>query len=247
MKRVFAVCLLLSLGAGAAAQAQLATTPMWFSPAFGSGVGVFATWGMGVNDDAKFSGAADASSPMAFGGTIHLGVSAFKANVTANYVDTKVDGLDNEMTYGGNLGVALYQGGPETPVYVDIMVGFGYAKFGEGAFEEKYTNIPVSIPLSYGAQLSGGSTIEVWMAPRVIFWSWSVGGGESTSDIGFGGGLGLNYYSAMGLGVYINGDWTTTKFGEGTVPNHQPIRLGAGLGWRFSVPSFSASKGLIGG
>jgi hypothetical protein len=246
MKRVFAVCLLLSLGAGAAAQAQLATTPMWFSPAFGSGVGVFATWGMGVNDDAKYSGTAGTSSPMAFGGTILLGVSSFKANVTANYVDTKVAGLDNEATFGGNLGVALYQGGPETPVYVDLMVGVGYAKFGEGAFESKTMNFPVSIPIAYGAQLQGGSTVEVWMAPRVIFWNWSVGGGDSESDIGFGGGFGINFYSAMGLGGFVNADWSSTKFGTATTST-QPFRVGAGLAWKFSVPSFAPSKGLIGG
>jgi len=240
MKRVFAVCLLLSLGAGAA-QAQLASFPVWYSPAFGSGVGIFGTFGTGLNDDAKFGD----SAPLAFGGHINIGVSAFKMWAGANYVNPKVDGVDNELSFGGNLGVGIYKGA-SSPVYVDLMVGAGYAKFGSGAFEEKVLNVPIAIPIAYGAALQGGTTVEVWVAPHVIWWNWTVGGGDSESDIGFGAGGGINVYSAMGIGGFVNADWSTTKFG-GATESTTPFRLGAGLAWKFTVPSFSESKGLMGG
>jgi hypothetical protein len=240
MKRVFAVCLLLSLSAGAA-QAQLASFPIWFSPAFGSGVGIFATFGTGLNDDAKFGD----SAPLAFGGNVVIGASAFKGWVGANYVDPKVTGVDKEITFGGNFGVGIYKGA-SSPVYVDLMVGAGYSKFGSGATEVKVINIPISVPLAYGAELQGGTTVEIWVAPHVIYWSTKVGGGSSESDFGFGGGGGINVYSAMGIGGFVNADWSSTTFAAATSAT-QPFRIGAGVGWKFTVPSFPAAKGLAGG
>jgi hypothetical protein len=241
MKRVFAVCLLLSLSAGAA-QAQLNTFPVWFSPAFGSGVGVFANFGTGLNDDAKFGD----SAPLAFGGQVVFGASAFKAWAGVNYVDPKVTGADKELSFGGNVGVGIYKGA-SSPVYVDLMVGVGSAKFGSGATEVKVLNFPISIPLAYGAELQGGTTVEIWVAPHMIYWSTKVGGGSSESDLGFGGGIGLNVYSQMGISGFINADWSSTKFGDAATESTSPLRIGAGVGWKFSVPSLPEGKGLAGG
>ena len=45
--------LVLSLGVGAA-RAQVPTMPVFFSPAFGTGVGIYGDLGFGLNDDAKY-------------------------------------------------------------------------------------------------------------------------------------------------------------------------------------------------
>ena len=235
MKRVFAVCLLLSLSAGAA-QAQLATFPGWYSPAFGSGVGIFANFGTGLNDDAKF----DTSSPLAFGGHVLVSASAFKAWAGANYLDTKVTGADKEVTFGGNLGVALYQGA-ETPIYIDLMVGLGIAKIGTVS----QTTVPIALPIAYGAELQNGALVEVWIAPRAYFFSTKPEGVESSSDWGWGGGAGINFYSQLGLGAFVNFQWLTVT-PEGAPSATQPLNLGAGLSWRFGVPSFPEGKGLFG-
>jgi hypothetical protein len=236
MKRVFAVCLLLSLSAGAA-QAQLHTFPVWYSPAFGSGVGVFANFGTGLNDDAKFGD----SAPLAFGGHIMVGASAFKGWAGANYVNPKVTGADKEVTFGGNVGVGIYQGST-TPIYVDIMAGVGYAKFGG----DSELNFPVALPIAYGAALEGGTTVEVWAAPVLQIYSFSPEVGSSQTEIGFGAGGGVNVYSAMGIGGFVAVDWQSVKIGDPGV-TWKPFRLGAGLGWKFTVPSFPDSKGLAGG
>lgn len=240
MKRVFAVGLLLSLTAGAA-QAQLSTFPVWYSPAFGSGVGVFANFGTGLNDDAKFG----TDAPLAFGGHIMVGASAFKGWAGANYVNPKVTGVDKEVSFGGNLGVAIYQGST-TPVYVDLMAGVGYSKFGSGAGELKQLMFPIALPIAYGAALEGGTTVEVWAAPALLIFRTEVGGAGSESDMGFGAGGGINVYSAMGIGGFVAVDWSSTKF-LGATEALTPFRVGAGLGWKFAVPSFPAAKGLVGG
>lgn len=243
MKRFLGGIALIGLLAGTA-EAQLASAPVWYSPAFGSGVGIFADFSTGLNDDAKF----DTSAPMAFGGKIVFGASAFKMWAGANYVNTKDDDLKKPVSFGGNLGVTIYKGAG-SPIMIDLMAGVGYVKYQDTVLvsESKWLNFPIGLPISYGAVLSGGSMIEPWIAPILQIYSVDDGTVKET-DMGFGVAGGINFYSAMGLGAYVNLDWQSVKFGVDPASfTWKPLRLGAGLSWKFSVPSLPAGSGLVGG
>ena len=243
--------LLLSLAG--TAQAQLFNMPVWSSPAFGTGVGIYADFGVGLNDDAKFDeGLAGFGSPMAFGGHVVLGMSMFQIWGGANYVDPKDPAdpatVDKEVTFGGGVALNLYRG---TNVAANLQVGVGYAKFGDAAtFEGKQWNFPVSLGIAYDAQLQGGTAVKPWIAPVLqIYNSGGTVGGvsvESETDIGFGVAGGIEVVLGMGLGFYVNADWQTITFGDAT-ESTKPFRLGAGLSYTFKVPSFGDARGVAGG
>jgi opacity protein-like surface antigen len=241
----------LAMSLAGAAQAQTASFPVWYSPAFGAGVGIFGDWGTGLNDDAKFA----ESAPMSFGGHILFSAAQFKISAGAWYMDTKNDLLKKPINFGGNLGVTIYKGAT-SPIYVDLMVGAGYTNLqeddtvGTGTF--KTWDFPVGLPIAYGATLSGGHTVEPWIAPVLHIFSDKTEGGflaeadTSKTNLGFGVTGGINFYSAMGIGVFVVADWMSVKRLDAT-ESSSPFRLGAGLAWRFSVPSLPESKGFVGG
>ncbi len=246
MKRFLGGLALIGLLAGTA-EAQLASAPVWYSPAFGSGVGIFADFATGINDDAKLP-TSSTSSPMAFGGRVMFGASAFKIWAGASYVNTKNDDYKKPVSFGGNLGVTIYKGAG-SPIMVDLMAGVGYVKYQDTVTvsETKWLNFPIGLPISYGAVLQGGHMIEPWIAPILQIYSTDDGTVKET-DLGFGVSGGINFYSAMGLGAYVALDWQSGKFGEDPLSvTVKPLRLGAGLSWKFSVPSLPGSKGLVGG
>jgi hypothetical protein len=187
---------------------------------------------------------------MTFGGHLMFGASAFKISAGAWYLDPKVDGLKKPIDFGGNLGVTIYKGAG-SPIFVDLMAGVGYSKLQTDdtvaiALEQKIWNFPIGLPIAYGATLEGGHMIEPWIAPVLQIYNWSVNAGTSNTDLGFGVSGGINFYSAMGLGAFVVLDWQSVTF-EGDVESTKPLRLGAGLSWKFSVPSLPDSKGLVGG
>ena len=241
MKRFLVGIALVGLLAGTA-QAQLAVSPVWYNPA-GSGVGIFGMFGTGLNDDAKFG----EGTPVSFGGMVTVNTGVFKAWGGANYVNPKVTGLDKEVTFGGNLGVGLYKQQAESPVMVDLMVGVGYAKFGDATFESTQLSFPVGLPVAVSMEVSEGSRLVPWFAPMLMIFNTKLSGTAVTdtteTNIGFGVSGGLTYYAAMGLSVFVVGDWSTATIGG---VKNKPLRLGAGLGYSFSVSSFGESKGLFG-
>lgn len=241
----------LVLSLAGTAQAQTQGMPVWYSPAFGSGVGLFADFGTGLNDDAKITD----SAPINLGGHILFGASVFKVWAGVWSFNPKDDLLKNPITYGGNLGVTIYKGAG-SPVVVDLMAGAGYTKLSAAdavpsTGELKTWNFPIGLPIAYGATLSGGHMIEPWIAPMLQIFSdkaegFGAGIDTSTTNLGFGVSGGINFYSSMGLGVYVNADWSSVKR-FGSTESISPFRLGAGLAWRFSVPSLPESKGFAGG
>jgi opacity protein-like surface antigen len=240
------VGLAMSLAAGAA-QAQTEAFQNWYSPAMGAGVGIFGDFSLGLNDDAKYG----TDSPLAFGGHIQFGAAQFKANGGVWYLDTKVDELKKPITFGGNVGVSIYQGGT-SPIYVDLMAGVGYTQIKDTtATPEKFKTLhfPIALPISYGAMLGGGHTVEPWVAPILHIYNDKTEGtlaDTSITKIGFGVSGGINFYSAMGIGAFAFVDWQSVKrFGAAEAV--KPFTLGAGLSWRFSVPSLPESKGFVGG
>ena len=244
MKRILGSIALVGLVAGLAANtasAQFVNSPVYFSPAFGTGVGVFGSFGMGLNDDAKFG----TDTPMSYGGFAILGLSKFQIAGGAMYVDTKTSTLDKEVTFGGNIGLTLYRT-PASVLVVNVQAGAGYVKFGDAATTEVKTwNFPIGVGISANVPVVG-AFVEPWIAPRVHIFSTSVTGGSSETDIGFGVSGGINANLLLGLGGWAALDWHSVKFG-GSTTSTQPLTLGVGLYWKFTVPSLGIPGGLVGG
>jgi hypothetical protein len=258
MKRFLGGIALVGLAMSLAAGAAQAQQEVWYSPAFGAGVGIFGDFALGLSDDTKLVDprTAEEKAPMAYGGHAYLGASMFKIWAGAWYVNNKVDGVKNELAFGGNLGVTVYKGAT-SPIYVDLMGGAFYSKltlpdsiYGLGSdLEGKQWDFPVSLPVSYGAMLAGGHTVEPWIAPtlHIVNTKETLGAtSESSTDLGFGVSGGINFYSAMGIGAYAMIAWQSVKIGD-AAESITPLALGAGLAWRFSVPSLPESKGFVGG
>jgi hypothetical protein len=232
--------LVLSLGAGTA-RAQIYNMPVFFSPAFGTGVGIYGDFGTGLNDDAKPFGE---SAPQTIGGHAVLGLSKFTIMAGIGSVNTKVDGADKEMSYGGNLGLTIYRS-PASMVVFNVQAGAGYVKFGEGATEAKQWNFPIGVGISLDLPVVGWF-VEPWIAPRVHIFNTSVGGGDSETDVGFGVSGGLNANLLLGIGAWAALDWLTVTPGTAT-ESVKPLVLGVGLSWKFSVPGLGMASGLVGG
>jgi hypothetical protein len=236
--------LVLSLGAGVA-QAQLFNQPVYFSPAFGTGVGVYGDFGIGLNDDSKLD--SDFKKPVAFGGHVVLGVSKFQVMGGVSYVDpkdTSATPLDKELTYGGNVALTLFRA-PASMIVVNVQAGAGYAKFGEGLTEATQWNFPIGVGLALDLPVVGWF-VEPWVAPRVHIFNTKVGGGTSETDVGFGVSGGVNANLLLGIGIWAALDWLTVK-PEGATESIKPLVLGAGLSWKFSVPGLGIATGLVGG
>ena len=245
MKRILGSIALVGLVASLAANtasAQLYSMPVYVSPAFGTGVGVFGDFGTGLNDDAKLLGG---DSPMAYGGHVILGLSKFQIMGGAMYVDPKVTGADKELSFGGNLGLTLYRT-PASLLVVNVQAGAGYVKFGDATTGEvKQWNFPIAVGISANVPVVG-AFVEPWIAPRVQIFSSSVTGFDSETDVGFGVSGGINANLLLGLGAWAALDWYSVKFGDST-ESTQPMTLGAGLYFKFSVPSLGIPGGIIGG
>jgi hypothetical protein len=242
MKRILGSIALVGLVASLTANtasAQLYNMPVYFSPAFGTGVGVYGDFGMGLNDDAKFG----TDAPIAYGGHVILGLSKFQIMGGASYVDTKVTGADKEISFGGNVGLTLFRT-PASMVVVNVQAGAGYVKFGEGATAATLWNFPIGVGLALNPPVVG-AFVEPWIAPRVQIFSTSVGD-VSDTDIGFGVSGGINANLLLGIGAWAALDWLTVKPGTST-ESVSPMRLGVGLSWKFSVPSLGIPGGIIGG
>ena len=230
----------LSLGAGAA-HAQIFNMPVFFSPAFGTGVGIYGDFGTGINDDAKIFGIDEA--PQTIGGHAVLGLSKFTIMAGVGSVNSKVTGADKELSYGGNLGLTIYRT-PASMVVVNIQAGAGYIKFGDGAAAVKQWNFPIGVGLALDLPVVGWF-VEPWIAPRVHIFSTDEGTGSET-DVGFGVSGGINANLLLGIGAWVALDWLTITPGDLT-ESVKPLVLGLGLSWKFSVPGLGMASGLVGG
>jgi hypothetical protein len=249
MKRILGSIALVGLVASLAANtasAQMYGAPVYFSPAFGTGVGVFGTFATGLNDDAKlFDPTWD--QPKGFGGHIILGLSKFQIMGGATYVEAGApEGIDDkELSFGGNLGLTLFRT-PASVLVVNVQAGAGYVKFGDSSSGElKIWNFPIGVGISANVPVVG-AFVEPWIAPRVHIFSTSVTGFESETDVGFGVSGGLNANLLLGIGAWAALDWYSVKFGDST-ESTTPLTVGGGLSWKFSVPSLGIPGGIVGG
>ncbi len=225
------------MGAWAApAVAQLSNMPVYTSPAGYMGVRISADWGMGLNDDTKWTD----SSPMAFGGMIGFGTGMFNINAGAAYVNPKSDLLKKPISFGGNVGVTVLQ--PEqSPVAVNVFAGVGYTDYKEDVTDTsiwKQLDIPFGVGIGITPPTSGSVGFEIWAAPRGAYSSVDVGTKFNRFGFGVSGGVNVNF--DMGFGIHAALDWST--FSEKTVDGDtleklSPLYLGAGLHYTFKTPS----------
>ena len=109
-------------------------------------------------------------------------------------------------------------------------------------------SFPVGLPVAVALTVSEGSQLVPWFAPMLMIFNTKEAGtavtDTSETNIGFGVSGGMTYTAAMGLSLFVAGDWSTATIFD---VKNKPFRFGAGIGYSFSVSSFGESKGLFGG
>jgi hypothetical protein len=222
------------------APAQDAAQPVWTSPAGFQGLLISGDFATGLNDDAKFS----TSSPLAFGGSVGYGASMFNVRATAMYVDTKRDDLKKPISFGGQVGVTVFQPA-ESPLAVNVFGGVGYTSYktdtDPSATFNKNLNVPFGVGIGFSPPTSGNIGFEVWAAPRGQYNSNDLtdAGLDKVNFFGFGVSGGVNVNFNMGFGIHALIDWSTfsEKTVDGTVyESFSPMYVGAGLHYNFKMP-----------
>jgi opacity protein-like surface antigen len=226
------------------ASAQLGYMPVITSPGGYQGLNIAAGIGMGLSDDTKgIKADGTESQGMAFGGMVGFGAKMFNINAGVSSVDTKIDGAKKPLSFGGNVGVTVFQPA-ESPLAINVFGGFGMWDLKDEATSTsqlKATNIPFGVGIGFAPPMTGSVGFEVWAAPRGQMLSTKIAGGDSESQFGFGVSAGVNVNFAMGFGIYAAIDWST--FSEKTDDagavvrgEYKPMFVGAGLKYNFKTP-----------
>ena len=236
-KLIGGMALLAVMGVWAApAVAQIATMPVYTSPAGYAGVKISADWGMGLNDDSKFVD----SSPMAFGGMLGFGTGMFNINAGAAYVDTKDEAQKKPISFGGNIGVTVLPSTEQSPLAVNVFAGGGYTKYEQEASGDQFKklDIPFGVGIGFSPPTSGNVGFEIWAAPRGVYSRWDFGGDDTSSRFGFGASGGVNVNFNAGFGIHAAIDWATfSEKTEDLLAKYSPLHFGAGLHYTFRTPS----------
>lgn len=234
---VGAVAVLLGFGAPPAA-AQLQGLPVYFNPKGGTGLTISGDFGRALST--KVGGTPAAQKPIAFGGSVRLGLPMVSVGVGAAVYDPKVTTQGNEVQYAGTAAFKVF-GSPLVPVAVSLQAGAGYLKVGSGTFATKSVSVPIGVGVALNVPTPGAS-IEPWLAGRVHLNSVSsgtvAGGSISGTQLGYGASGGLSVGTPIGFGFHVAFDWAT--FGAKT---SSPIfaqrlkteRLTVGAGAHFTI------------
>lgn len=222
------------------ASAQLGYMPVLVYPSGYQGLNISGGVGLGLSDDTKGTKAdGSTSAGMAFGGQVGFGAKMFNINVGVSSVNTKEDGLNKPISFGGNVGVTLLQPAG-SPLAVSVFGGFGTTSFktdpgGTKLFSQ--SSIPFGVGIAFSPPMSGSIGFNVWAAPRGHLLSWKPEGGSSSSQFGFGVSGGVNVNFAMGFGIYAALDWATfSEKTEDNLPEYKPMFVGGGLRYNFKMP-----------
>ncbi|MDH4043254.1 MAG: hypothetical protein OEW06_02255 [Gemmatimonadota bacterium] len=225
------------------ASAQLGFMPVIVYPGGYQGLNIQAGAAMGLSDDTKGVKAdGSTSQAMAFGGMVGFGAKMFNINAGVASVNTKNDGINKPMAFGGNAQVTVLKPA-ESPLAVNVFGGFatwsiktdpGGTKLGS------QTNIPFGVGIGFAPPMTGSVGFEVWAAPRGNLLSTKPEGGSSVSQFGFGVSGGVNVNFAMGFGIYAALDWATfaekTENSVITAEKFSPMVVGGGLRYNFKTP-----------
>ena len=229
----------------APAVAQIGQIPVTTSPAGYMGLRISGDWGMGANNDTKWTD--NSSSPMTFGGMVGFGTGMFNINAGAGYVDPKTDGMKKPISFGGNVGVTLLRSTEQSPLAINVFGGVGYTNYkvettaGTDADLWKQLDIPFGVGIGFSPATSGNVGFEIWAAPRGQYSSSDVAlATEKLNRFGFGASGGVNVNFAMGFGIHAAVDWSTFSektVGDETYSKYSPLLIGAGLHYTFRMPS----------
>lgn len=227
-----------ALGAGARpALAQLAATPVYFSPKQSTGLTVALDFGTTLQT--KYNGVKQVPKPNDLSGRAALGLPFITLGAGVGLYNTDVAGADKETQFMGSAAIKLFSP-PLVPVGLSLQAGAGYLKTGSGATARKAVNVPVGIGVAV-KPITPGLAFEVWGAPRIEFSAVSVSG-SSRLQAGYGASGGVNLGMPMGLGLHVAADYTklSAKLAAGTgsltLPETRVLVLGIGLHYTFTIP-----------
>ncbi|MBI2402583.1 MAG: hypothetical protein HYW06_09330 [Gemmatimonadetes bacterium] len=225
------------VAAAAPAAAQLAATPVYFSPKQPTGLTVALDFGTTLS--AKADGVSSTTKPNDLSGRVALGLPFITLGAGVGLYNTDVPGADKEIQFMGSGALKLFSP-PLVPVGVSLQAGAGYLKIGSGVGSAKVISLPIGVGVAV-KPTTPGMSVEAWGAPRIQFDAWSVAG-SSRAQAGFGASGGVNLGMPMGLGLHIAADYSklSAKASAGTgslrLPERQTLVFGLGLHYTFTIP-----------
>jgi hypothetical protein len=220
------------------AAAQLAATPVYFSPKQPVGLTLALDFGSTLN--LKYDGVKQTEKPNNLGARALLGLPFITLGVGVGSYNPDVTGADKAVQFMGSAALKLFSP-PLVPIGLSLQAGAGYLKQGPAGSEVKAISVPVGIGVAIKPPTPGLS-VEVWGAPRLQFNAVSVTGGGSRAQAGIGASGGVNLGMPMGLGLHVAADYTkmSAKASAGTggltLPQTQTLVLGVGLHYTFTIP-----------
>ncbi|HXV85958.1 MAG TPA: hypothetical protein VD793_04630 [Gemmatimonadales bacterium] len=227
--------LVIALGTGGPALAQLAANPVYVSPKAPNGLTVAADFGTTLST--KVSGISATTKPNHVGLRATLGLPFIALGLGAGQWNS--DAGTKETQFAANLGLKLFSP-PLVPVGLSLQAGAGYLQAGSGAGSVKTVSIPIGVGVAVKPP-SPSVSVEFWGSPRVQLNANKVGG-SSGMQAGIGASGGVNVGMPMGLGLHLALDWTkmSSKVSAGTgglsFPERQTMVLGLGLHYTFTLP-----------
>ncbi len=214
----------------APAKAQLMGYPVyaWTS---GPGITFAGDFGRGLNDES--------GRLSAFGGRVGVSLPIVNFWAGAATLDPGIDGIGNELTFGGGFGIAVFDP-PLVPLAISLQAGAGYMNqsdpLGLGN-DLSVLNIPIAVAFTFDVP-SPGVNVRPWVAPRVHYLRSSLAG-VSDSDFGFGASGGLSVTLPAGFGAHFAADFMS--IGD---PSRQPLVFGAGLHYQIPLPGLPGVPGM---
>lgn len=219
------------------AAAQLAATPVYFSPKQATGMTVALDFGTTLS--LKSNGVKSTAKPNDLSGRVALGLPFITLGAGVGQYNSDFPGAAKKMQFMGSGALKLFSP-PLTPIGLSLQAGAGYLKQGTGASAVKTISVPIGLGIAVKPPTPGVS-FEVWGAPRVQFNTVSVTG-SSRAQVGIGASGGINLGMPMGLGLHLAADWTklsakaSAGTGSLTLPELQILVFGVGLHYTFTIP-----------
>jgi len=238
----FAAPLLAACALAQPAAAQLAATPVYFSPKQPVGLTLALDFGSTLDlkyDGVKYTVGGQAVKPNNLGARAVLGLPFISVGVGAGSYNPDVTGADKAIQFMGSAALKLFSP-PLVPIGVSFQAGAGYLKQGPTGSEVKTISVPVGLGVAIKPPTPGVS-VEVWGAPRLQFNAVKITGVGSRAQAGIGASGGVNLGMPMGLGLHLAADYTkmSAKASVGTsppLPQLQALVIGVGLHYTFTIP-----------
>lgn len=216
--------------------AQLAASPVYFSPKAPSGLTLAADFGTTMQW--KLDGVDANAKPNHVGVRALLGLPLVNVGIGGGIYNANPDvgSVDKEIQFSATAALKVFSP-PLVPVAIALQAGAGYLKQGSGALALKTIDLPVGVAVGVKPPTPGVS-FEAWGAPRVQLRSTSFGGNSATQT-GIGASAGVNLGMPMGLGLHVAADWSRlSRKTSGTLnlAKNEGIVIGIGVHYTFTIP-----------